>query len=65
MRYAMDNQSGDWSFSANFSKLNELTEVATLSDGSTQEKDLVGTAASRESYPEWRGAISANWKQND
>lgn len=65
MRYAMENQSGDWSFSANFSKLNELTEVATLSDGSTQEKDLVGTAASRESYPEWRGAISANWKQND
>jgi len=65
MRYAMENKSGDWSFSANFSKLNELTEVATLSDGSTQEKDLVGTAASRESYPEWRGAISANWKQND
>jgi iron complex outermembrane receptor protein len=65
MRYAIDNQSGQWDFTANFSKLNELTEVSTLSDGSTQEEDLVGTAASRESYPEWRGAISANWKQND
>lgn len=65
MQYAIDNQSGDWNFSANFSKLDELTEVATLSDGSTVEQDLVGTAASRESYPEWRGAISANWKQND
>jgi iron complex outermembrane receptor protein len=65
MRYAIDNQSGQWDFTANFSKLNELTEASTLSDGSTQEEDLVGTAASRESYPEWRGAISANWKQND
>jgi iron complex outermembrane receptor protein len=65
MSYAIDHQSGQWDFSANFSKLDELTEVSTLSDGTTQEEDLVGTAASRESYPEWRGSISANWKQND
>lgn len=65
MRYAMENYMGDWRFSANFSKLNELKEVATLTDGTTQEKDLVGTSASRESYPEWRSAITANWKKNN
>lgn len=65
MRYSIDNQNGKWELSANFSKLNELTEASTLSDGSIQKEDLVGTSASRESYPEWRGAISANWKKND
>ncbi|KGJ99292.1 TonB-dependent receptor [Thalassotalea sp. ND16A] len=65
MKYGMANQTGEWDFSVNVSKLNELTEVSTLSDGSTQEVDLVGTAASRESYPEWRGALSASWKHND
>lgn len=65
MRYGLQNHSGQWDFYANFSKLDELTEVSTLSDGSTQKQDLVGTAASRESYPEWRGSISANWKSNN
>lgn len=65
MRYGIESESGQWDFSANFSKLNELTEISTLSDGSTQKENKVGTAASRESYPEWRSSISANWKRDD
>ncbi|SEL12925.1 TonB-dependent Receptor Plug Domain [Colwellia chukchiensis] len=65
IRYGIDDNSGQWDFMANFSKLDELTEVSTLSDGSTQKEDKVGTAASRESFPEWRSSISANWKRDD
>lgn len=64
MHYSISNYTGKWDFSANFSKLSEFTEVATLSDGSTQSVDKVGTAASRESYPEWRSSLSARWKQD-
>jgi outer membrane receptor protein involved in Fe transport len=64
MHYSINNDTGKWDFSANFSKLSEFTEVSTLSDGSTQSVDKVGTAASRESYPEWRSSLSARWKRD-
>ena len=62
--YTLQTDFGDWSFNANVSKLNTLTEYTTLSDGSIEQEDLVGTAASRESYPEWRGTFSSTWKYN-
>ncbi|WP_340677239.1 TonB-dependent receptor [Paraglaciecola sp.] len=62
MHYSIASDMGKWDFSANFSKLREFTEVSTLSDGSTQSLNKVGTAASRESYPEWRSTLSARWK---
>jgi outer membrane receptor protein involved in Fe transport len=62
MHYSMATDIGKWDFSANFSKLSEFTEVSTLSDGTTQSVDKVGTAASRESYPEWRSSLTARWK---
>jgi iron complex outermembrane receptor protein len=62
MHYSIASNMGKWDFSANFSKLRELTEVSTLSDGSTQSLNKVGTAASRESYPEWRSTLNARWK---
>lgn len=64
MHYSINNDTGKWDFSANFSKLSEFTEVSTLSDGTTQSVDKVGTAASRESYPEWRSSLSARWKRD-
>ena len=62
--YSLQTDHGDWSFNANVSKLNELTEYTTLSDGSVEREDLAGTAASRESYPEWRGTFSSTWKHD-
>jgi iron complex outermembrane receptor protein len=62
MHYSIASNMGKWDFSANFSKLREFTEVSTLSDGSTQSLNKVGTAASRESYPEWRSTLNARWK---
>ncbi|WP_462159922.1 TonB-dependent receptor [Pseudoalteromonas sp. GB56] len=62
--YSLQSDFGDWSFNANISKLNDLTEYTTLSDGSVEKEDLVGTAASRESYPEWRGTFSTTWKHD-
>ncbi|WP_339725738.1 TonB-dependent receptor [uncultured Paraglaciecola sp.] len=62
MHYSIKNDLGKWDFGANFSKLTELSEVSTLSDGSTLTVEKVGTAASRESYPEWRSSLTARWK---
>ncbi|KXI30661.1 TonB-dependent receptor [Paraglaciecola hydrolytica] len=64
MHYSIASDIGKWDLSANFSKLREFSEVSTLSDGSTQAVDKVGTAASRESYPEWRSTFSARWKRD-
>lgn len=62
MHYSIINNLGKWDFGGNFSKLTELSEVSTLSDGSTLAVDKVGTSASRESYPEWRSSLTARWK---
>ena len=64
MHYSIKNELGKWDFGANFSKLAELSEVSTLSDGSTLTVEKVGTAASRESYPEWRSSLTARWKRD-
>jgi iron complex outermembrane receptor protein len=64
MHYRIENDLGTWDFGANFSKLTELSEVSTLSDGSTLTVEKVGSAASRESYPEWRSSFTTRWKRD-
>jgi iron complex outermembrane recepter protein len=61
-RYRLNSDIGRWDFSVSVSKLNEMLEVSTLSDGTTLSKDKAGTAGVRESYPEWRGSVSAQWR---
>lgn len=63
--YNIEANSGEWDFSLNLSKLDELVEESTLSDGTIEVEDKVGTAASRESFPEWRGMFSTRWSQGD
>lgn len=64
-RYNFSSEFGDWEFMLNMSKLSKLEEISTLSDGSTLVEDKVGSAASRESYPEWRGVFSTTWKHDN
>lgn len=61
-RYSLKTDIGRFSFSTSVSKLNELLEVSTLSDGTTVSQDKAGTAGVRESYPEWRANLSAQWQ---
>jgi iron complex outermembrane recepter protein len=62
-RYRLNSDFGRWDFNVSVSKLNELLEISTLSDGSTVSLDKAGTAGVRESYPEWRGNLSAQWQR--
>lgn len=63
-RYAMESAIGSLDFTLSMSRLLDLVEESTLADGSTLVEDKVGTAASRESYPEWRGMLRAGWSRN-
>jgi iron complex outermembrane recepter protein len=63
-RYKLDTDYGRWNFTASVSKLTKLLEVSTLADGSTISLDKTGTAGSRESYPEWRAGLSAQWQHD-
>lgn len=62
--YGVEAASGQWDFSLNLSKLNKLVEESTLSDGSIEIEDKVGRAASRESFPKWRGMLSTRWNND-
>lgn len=64
-RYGTETSIGDFDFTLSMSKLSDLTETSTLTDGSTSVVDKVGTAASRESYPEWRGIFRTQWNNSD
>lgn len=54
-RYMTDVGRGTLDFSLSLSYLIDLQLESTLTDGSVLKEDKVGTSASRESYPEWRG----------
>jgi len=54
-RYITDAGAGTLDFSLSTSYLIDFTQESTLTDGSILTEELVGTAASRVSYPEWRG----------
>ena len=64
-RYAADTSIGNFNFTLSMSKLSDLTESSTLTDGSIAVVDKVGTSASRESYPEWRGIFRTQWNNSD
>ncbi len=63
VRYVTDVGAGDLGLTLSMSKLNDLLIESTLSDGSLLTEDKVGTSANRESYPEWRGMLRAEWNQ--
>ena len=63
-RYSTDVSFGNLDFELSMSKLNDLTIESTLTDGSILVEDKVGTSASRESYPEWRGLFRAKWNRD-
>ncbi len=54
-RYITDAGKGTLDFSLSLSYLIDLQVESTLTNGSVLKEDKVGTSASRESYPEWRG----------
>lgn len=54
-RYITDVGAGSLDFTLSASYLMDFEVKSTLTDGSVLTEDKVGTAASRESYPEWRG----------
>ncbi|WP_323846393.1 TonB-dependent receptor [Microbulbifer magnicolonia] len=58
-RYGMETALGGLDLTFNASRLLDLTQESTLPDGSILVEDKVGTAASRESFPEWRASLSA------
>ncbi len=60
-RYFADTGVGTWNFMLSVSRLVDLTEESTLPDGSVLVVDKVGTAASREAYPEWRSMFTTQW----
>ncbi len=64
LRYAMDTNAGVFDFSLSASRLLEFTEQSTLADGTVLVDEKVGTARSREAYPEWRGLFTARWSKD-
>ena len=62
-RYSSDVGPGALDMTLSMSKLRELVDESTLSDGSVLVEDKVGTSANRESYPEWRGLLRTQWTQ--
>ena len=54
-RYMTDAGNGTLDFSLSLAYLIDLRQESTLTDGTVLKEDKVGTSASRESYPEWRG----------
>jgi outer membrane receptor protein involved in Fe transport len=62
LRYLADTGAGTWNFMLSASRLLDFTQKATLPDGSIEVVDKVGTAASRESYPEWRAMFTTQWR---
>ena len=62
LRYLADTGAGTWNFMLSASRLLDFTQKATLPDGSIEVTDKVGTAASRESYPEWRAMFTTQWR---
>ena len=65
VRYRLNTDLGRWDLNLSVSKLNSLLESSTLNDGSQVQLEKAGTAGVRESYPEWRGNLSAQWQQQD
>lgn len=63
-RYNTDVSVGNLDLQLSLSKLSELTEESTLTDGSILVDEKAGTSANRESYPEWRGLLRAQWTQD-
>jgi outer membrane receptor protein involved in Fe transport len=63
-RYSTDVSFGNLDFELSMSKLSDLTIESTLTDGSILVEDKAGTSPSRESYPEWRGLLRAQWSQD-
>jgi len=60
-RHFADTGVGTWNFMLSVSRLLDLTEESTLTDGSVRVVDKVGTAASRQAYPEWRAMFTTQW----
>lgn len=63
-RYNTDVEFGNLDFQLSMSRLNDLTIESTLSDGSLLVEDKTGTSANRESYPDWRGLLRAQWNRD-
>jgi outer membrane receptor protein involved in Fe transport len=58
-RYVTDVGVGVLDLTLSASRLLDLTLESTLPNGSILVEDKVGTAASREAYPEWRSLLTA------
>ena len=65
IRHARELAGGDLDLTLSASRLLHLEQTSTLNDGSTLVEDKVGTAASRESYPDWRANFSAKWRKDN
>lgn len=59
VRYAHETRFGSLDYTLLASRLLDLTQESRLSDGTILVEDKVGTAASRESFPEWRALFMA------
>jgi len=64
-RYAHETGLGSLSYTLSVSRLVDLVEKSTLPNGSVSVVDKVGTAASREAFPEWRGLFTARLVNDD
>tara|TARA_R110002096_G_scaffold283228_2_gene477266 strand:- start:636 stop:3365 length:2730 start_codon:yes stop_codon:yes gene_type:complete len=62
-RYNTDVSFGNLDFELSMSKLSDLTVESTLTDGSILVEEKAGTSARRESFPEWRGLLRAQWNR--
>lgn len=60
-RYNVDNSWGTWDFTLSGSRLLNFSQRSTLPSGALLETDKTGSAASRESYPEWRAMFTTQW----
>ncbi|QBJ63641.1 TonB-dependent receptor [Pseudoalteromonas sp. DL-6] len=61
VRYTFISDFGEWDLSSSVSKLNALEEVSSLADGSRLSVNKKGSSGVRESYPEFKGSVSAQW----
>ncbi|MFT5139567.1 MAG: iron complex outermembrane receptor protein [Lysobacterales bacterium] len=64
-RMSTETRFGAMDYTLSLSHLMDLTEESTLPNGSVSINDKVGTAASREAFPEWRGMFTVRLANDD
>jgi len=63
-RYGMETAMGGFNLTLSGSRLLQMLDESTLANGTVLVTDKTGAAASRESYPKWRGMLRAAWQRD-